>query len=142
VILVTLVLQGLTLPALIRALGLVGKTGRNQEEDNARREMVDAALKQLRIEQEREDGKFQDVYDEIEERYRHRLGILQGNESGAENGESAAHVTRYKELLRELIRIERRTAVSLRNQGRLNDEVLRRIEHELDLSEIRLSLMG
>jgi hypothetical protein len=30
----------------------------------------------------------------------------------------------------------------LRNEGRLNDEVLRRIEHELDLSEIRLSLIA
>jgi len=141
VILVTLVLQGLTLPPLIRALGLAGKTERNQEEDQARREMVDAALKQLKIEQDHDDGKFRDVYDEIEERYRHRLGALQENESGAENGESAAHVARYQELLKELIQIERHTAVSLRNQGRLNDEALRRIEHELDLTEIRLSLM-
>jgi hypothetical protein len=30
----------------------------------------------------------------------------------------------------------------LRNEGRLNDEVLRQIEHELDLSEIRLSLIA
>jgi hypothetical protein len=45
-------------------------------------------------------------------------------------------------LLQELIHI-RRTAVSLRNEGRaLNDEVLRQIEHELDLSEIRLSLIA
>ena len=47
----------------------------------------------------------------------------------------------FLELLRQLMRIERHTAVSLRNQGRLNDEVLRRIEHELDLGEMRLSLM-
>jgi CPA1 family monovalent cation:H+ antiporter len=43
--------------------------------------------------------------------------------------------------MEQLMRIERRTAVGLRNQGRLNDEALRRIEHELDLSEMRLSLM-
>jgi monovalent cation/hydrogen antiporter len=141
VILATLVLQGLTLPPLIRALGLAQKTGRNPEEEDARREMLDQALNKLRTEQQRDNGKFQDVYDEIEERYRHRLGALQQNENDAEN-ESAAHVARYKELLKELLRVERHTAVSLRNQGRLNDEVLRRIEHELDLSEIRLSLMG
>ena len=141
VILATLVLQGLTLPPLIRALGLAEKTGRNPEEEDARREMLDQALNKLRTEQQRDNGKFQDVYDEVEERYRHRLGALQQNENDAEN-ESAAHVARYKELLKELLRVERHTAVSLRNQGRLNDEVLRRIEHELDLSEIRLSLMG
>ena len=141
VILVTLVLQGLTLPPLIRALGLAGATGRNKEEDEARRQMIAAALAQLRAEQERDGEQFHDVYEEIEERYRHRLGALQEAERDSDGHESAAHVSRYKELLRQLMRIERHTAVSLRNQGRLNDEVLRRIEHELDLGEMRLSLM-
>jgi len=141
VILVTLVLQGLTLPPLIRALGLAGATGRNKEEDDARRQMIAAALAQLRAEQERDGEQFHDVYEEIEERYRHRLGALQESERDSDSNESTAHVSRYKELLRQLMRIERHTAVSLRNQGRLNDEVLRRIEHELDLSEMRLSLM-
>ena len=141
VILVTLVLQGLTLPPLIRALGLAGATGRNKEEDDARRQMIAAALAQLRAEQERDGEQFHDVYEEIEERYRHRLGALQESERDSASNESTAHVSRYKELLRQLLRIERHTAVSLRNQGRLNDEVLRRIEHELDLGEMRLSLM-
>ena len=140
VILVTLVLQGLTLPPLIRALGLAGATGRNQEEDDARRQMIAAALARLRAEQERDGEQFHDVYEEIEERYRHRLGALQESERDSDGNESTAHVSRYKELLGQLMRIERHTAVSLRNQGRLNDEVLRRIEHELDLSEMRLSL--
>jgi CPA1 family monovalent cation:H+ antiporter len=140
VILVTLVLQGLTLPPLIRALGLAGATGRNKEEDDARRQMIAAALAQLRAEQERDGEQFHDVYEEIEERYRHRLGALQESERDSDRNQSTAHVSRYKELLRQLMRIERHTVVSLRNQGRLNDEVLRRIEHELDLSEMRLSL--
>ena len=140
VILVTLVLQGLTLPPLIRALGLAGITGRSREEGDARRAMIDAALKQLRSEREHDGEQFREVYEEIEERYRHRLRSLQESENASGNHESATHVTRYKQLLQQLIRIERHTAVSLRNQGRLNDEVLRRIEHELDLTEIRLSM--
>jgi len=36
------------------------------------------------------------------------------------------------ELARELLRAERQTAVKLRNEGGFNDEVLRRVEHELD----------
>lgn len=141
VILVTLVLQGLTLPPLIRALGLAGGTGRDTEEDDARRQMIAAALQRLRSERERDSEQFHDVYEEIEERYRHRLGALQDHGSESDHHESAAHVARYKEVLQQLMRIERHTAVSLRNQGRLNDEVLRRIEHELDLSEMRLALM-
>jgi CPA1 family monovalent cation:H+ antiporter len=141
VILVTLVLQGLTLPPLIRALGLAGITGRSREEDDARRAMIDAALKQLRLEREHDSEQFREVYEEIEERYRHRIGSLQESENASGDHESAMHVTRYKQLLQQLIRIERHTAVNLRNQGRLNDQVLRRIEHELDLTEIRLSIM-
>lgn len=141
VILVTLVLQGLTLPPLIRALGLAGGTGRDTEEDDARRQMIAAALQRLRSERERDSEQFHDVYEEIEERYRHRLGALQDHGSESDHHESAAHVARYKDVLQQLMRIERHTAVSLRNQGRLNDEVLRRIEHELDLSEMRLALM-
>jgi len=67
------------------------------------------------------------------------LATLAG-ESG-EGDSNPAHYARHQELKRELVRIERRTAVRLRNEGRINDEVLRRVEHELDLSEERLSLM-
>jgi hypothetical protein len=38
-------------------------------------------------------------------------------------------------ISRELLRLERQTAVRLRNEGRINDETLRQLEHELDLRE-------
>src|SRR5207245_8661085 len=44
VILVTLVLQGLTLPPLVRLLGLAGSAGRHAEEDDARRMILETAL--------------------------------------------------------------------------------------------------
>ena len=53
VILVTLVLQGLTLPALIRALGLAGATGANCEETEARRIMAEAALETIEQDERR-----------------------------------------------------------------------------------------
>jgi len=49
---------------------------------------------------------------------------------------SARH-RRFVELSRELLQVERRTAISLRNEGRINDELLRQIERELDLDESR-----
>jgi hypothetical protein len=39
------------------------------------------------------------------------------------------------ELVFRLLRVERQTAVRLRNQGRINDETQRQLEHELDLRE-------
>src|SRR5262249_50368036 len=48
VILVTLVLQGLTLAPLIRILGLAGQTGPEQEEREARRIILETALKHIK----------------------------------------------------------------------------------------------
>jgi len=51
------------------------------------------------------------------------------------NSVSPEHHERLTRISRELLRLERQTAVRLRNQGRINDETLRRLEHELDLRE-------
>jgi CPA1 family monovalent cation:H+ antiporter len=48
VILFTLVAQGLSLPALIRKLGLAASDGANREEREARRKMIAAAIKKIR----------------------------------------------------------------------------------------------
>ena len=45
------------------------------------------------------------------------------------------HHQRLSRISRELLRLERQTAVRLRNEGRINDETLRMLEHELDLRE-------
>jgi len=139
VILVTLVLQGLTLPPLIRALGLGGSAGQQAEEKEARRAMIEAALDHLLRARAKDRPEFAHVYDDIEQHYSERLATLTGESS--EGDSNPAHYALHQGLKRELVRIERRTAVRLRNEGRINDEVLRRVEHELDLSEERLSLM-
>src|SRR5262249_11931812 len=65
VILVTLVLQGLTLPPLIRALGLASTEQSNQEEQDARRQMANAALKHLAtLRGQNVELGFGDVYDD------------------------------------------------------------------------------
>jgi hypothetical protein len=45
-------------------------------------------------------------------------------------------------LFLEALRVERETAIRLRDESRINDEVLRRVERELDLTESRLMLVG
>jgi hypothetical protein len=44
------------------------------------------------------------------------------------------------DLTLALLRTERETALGLRTAGRINDEVLRQLEHELDLRESQLAL--
>jgi CPA1 family monovalent cation:H+ antiporter len=139
VILVTLVLQGLTLPPLIRALGLAGKSGTDGEEEEARRIITSTALTHLESARGQDLEDFVAVYDDLARRYTRRLASLSRENSEAD-GMSNQELARYRKILGELLRLERRTAVRLRNEGRINDEVLRKIEHELDLSETRLTL--
>src|SRR5713226_9649505 len=68
VILVTLVLQGLTLPPLIRALGLAGKSGNKDEEEEARKAMVEAALAHLENARKKDGDEFGGVYEDFEAR--------------------------------------------------------------------------
>jgi monovalent cation/hydrogen antiporter len=74
----------------------------------------------------------------LELHYRDRLAILTEEEADVR---SARH-RRFVELSRELLNVERRTAIRLRNEGRINDELLRQIERELDLAEARFLTGG
>ncbi len=42
--------------------------------------------------------------------------------------------------MRELLRAQRRTLIELRNEGKIGDEVMHRIERDLDLEESRLEI--
>ena len=139
VILVTLVLQGLTLPPLIRALGLTGAQGNKNEEEDARRIITTAALAHLEEIRGKDEPGFEEVYDDVAHHYSQRLAILNQDGAGGD-AMSLKELGRYREVTAELMRVERKTAVRLRNEGRISDEVLRKIEHELDLSETRLAL--
>jgi CPA1 family monovalent cation:H+ antiporter len=140
VIFVTLVLQGLTLPPLIRMLGLAaGHASDAEEEEEARRIITSTAIAHLEEARGQDVPDFDSVYDDIARRYSRRLASL--TKAGTE-GEAMSNreLQRYRAILAELLPLERKTAVRLRNEGRINDEVLRKIEHELDLSESRLAL--
>jgi CPA1 family monovalent cation:H+ antiporter len=131
-ILVTLVVQGLTLPALVHALGLAGLSGPNCEEQDARRIVTRAALDYLKDARRKDDPQFGELYEDAERHYGHRLHEIEGD-----TGDDERH-RRSRRLSRELLRVERDTAVGLRNEGRINDEVLRSLERDIDLREARL----
>ena len=84
VIVVTLVLQGITLPALIRALGLSGSGGPNCEEREARRIVIEAALAHLEAGKAKDSQALAGLYDDLANHYRERLAGLRvhGREPG------------------------------------------------------------
>ena len=120
------------MPALIRALGLSGLTGPNCEEREARRIMAEAALKELEKSEKDMEADSAALYQDLKEHYRRRLSSLpQGDRAQDRSYEKFVTVSL------DLLRTERETAVKLRNNGRINDEVLRQLLEELDLSETR-----
>jgi CPA1 family monovalent cation:H+ antiporter len=141
VILVTLVLQGLSLAPLVRALGLAGTAAHQQEEEEVRRAMIEAALSQLeRVRLKNGEATQGALYEDIEIRYKRKLANLLGQDDQGVAADRHAYA-QHLALTRDLLNTERKTALRLRESGRINDEVLRKVEHELDLAETRLSLM-
>jgi hypothetical protein len=134
VIFVTLVLQGLTLPPLIRLLGLAGGEGPDCEEREARRIAAQAALDQLEGAKARDSEESAEIYDDLITHYRHRLATLKMDA----NPDDVRASERHRALFLEGLGVERTTAIRLRNEGRIGDNVLRRIERELDLDELHL----
>lgn len=134
VIFVTLVLQGLTLPWVVRVLGVAEDVSPNLEEKEARREMLQAAIAHMDEARSKDDTAFDALYEDLAGHYQQRLAALAENADG-DRGLSPALHKRMSRLSRDLLRVERQTAVRLRNEGRINDQTLRELEHELDLRE-------
>ncbi len=109
------------------------------EEREARRTILQAALSHLEKSRSESDSESAEVYEDLAQHYRHRLATLAEEDATGAIGSDASFHQRFNELSRELLRVERQTAVRLRNQHHISDELLREIERELDLGEARLS---
>ncbi len=139
VILGTLVVQGLTLPSLIRLLDFEDEVLPEKEEAKARIAAAEAALERLEelIEEDwvRDDtaDRLRGLYDFRRERFRSRFDA---ESDGAVEDRSV----NYQRLRRELLAAERRAVLELRRRGRIDDEVMRRVVRDLDLEEARLDL--
>jgi NhaP-type Na+/H+ or K+/H+ antiporter len=139
VILCTLVLQGLTLPGMIRRLGLGSEGLWSPDEAIARLESAQAALD--RIDELEASGEpiADAAIERLRELYRARFARCVASLSG-EGGEIQIEdpLSGYRRLREDLIGVERRTLLAIRNDGRANQEVVRRIQRDLDLDEARL----
>jgi monovalent cation/hydrogen antiporter len=140
VILTTLVLQGLTLPPLIRALGLAGLPTSHKEERDARTLILQAALTHLEQARGQVDPKSEDMYEDLARHYHRRLAALSQSEALEAEGAAPDSRKSFADLSLELLQVERQTAVRLRNQSKISDELLRELERELDLGELKFQI--
>ena len=134
VIFATLVGQGLTLPWLVRRLGVVSTAAEDAEEAEARRAAVDAALLRLTI-----------------SRWRFRTTVRSSTSSGratstrpatpyrpmATQDESEQELLDHLEIRNAVLFSEREAIIRLRDDGVISDDVLHRVERDLDLEAVR-----
>jgi len=143
VVLVTLIGQGLTLPALIRALGVEDDGSLEHEEVHARRAATDAALERIEEMRAEVPGHLP-LLDQLKERYEHREEHLVHEHGDELDGALADELTpeqveelEHDEIRRSVISAERIAILDLRDRGEITDDTLRRIERDLDLDELR-----
>ena len=138
VILATLVVQGLSLPLLIRGLGLHDDGASERQETQARLTAAQAALARL-DELASQNEVSQESAQHLRKHYEAQVRSITKRFKKAEDEPGEDHATTYQQLQREALQAERSAVIGLRNRGEINDEVLRRIERELDLEEQRLA---
>jgi monovalent cation/hydrogen antiporter len=139
VIFATLVVQGLTLPALIRRLRFDQDDAEEREELKARLAATYAALERL-DELAGADWTRDDTVERLHAMYEFRRRRLKERGGYLENDGAEDRSLAYQRLLRELLQAQRQAIVQLRNQGRISNDVMHRIERELDLEDTRLEI--
>jgi Na+/H+ antiporter len=140
-ILVTVVGQGLTLPWLIRKLGVIDDGSEEQHEElKARLTIAKAALARV-DDLEGEDWTRDETTERVRAlyRYRKRRFAAQAGKIEDEDGIEERSLA-YQRLMHEIYAVQRSELVRLRNQRAISAEVMRRVERELDLEEQRLEV--
>jgi CPA1 family monovalent cation:H+ antiporter len=134
VIFVTLVLQGLSLPWLLRKLRVVDTAARAREERTARLEAARAGIARLDA-LATENGDHAEHLERLRWRYdrRHRRLSMDLTPREREMFSGA-----YERLRREVLSAERDVVHRLRDEGVISDDVMLRIDRELDLEETRV----
>ena len=136
VIFSTLVLQGLTLPKLIRWLGIKQGDEELHEEHQARLKVAFAMIEH--IEENYALALSEDALNQIKTRYEIRIQRIRKDQTNQKITEQ--QIAEFQLLLQELVTTERKVLLRMKKAGEISDEVLRRIEYELDLEETRLLL--
>jgi monovalent cation/hydrogen antiporter len=140
VIVVTVVGQGLTLPALIRRLG-VRESGEEEEREElrARLTIASAALERL-DELAVEDWTRDDTVERVRGLYEFRHRRFSARAGKIEDDGIEDRSLSYQRLMHLVFDAQRDALVALRNAGEIANDVMHRIERELDLEESRLEV--
>ena len=133
VILGTLVVQGVTLAPLARALELQGHDNA-EEESVARIAVVEAGLARL-DDLARDDTTTSPVVDHLRNAHHARLSALT-------NATATYRADTFLRLRGAMLDAERSALIELRDNGTIGDDVLRKVQEDLDLETVLLTPPG
>jgi CPA1 family monovalent cation:H+ antiporter len=139
VIAATLILQGLTLPVVIKVLGVEEDGTAEQRESKARLLAARAAIARV-DELVAEDWVREDTAERVKAGYEFRIRRFSARFDEEDDGAIDARSQDYQRLVRELLEAQRAEIIRLRNIGKINDEIMHRIERDLDLEDTRLEV--
>jgi len=134
VILATLVLQGLSLPSVIRAVGLQGDDGDAREAATARVAASQAAVAHLGSMQGTA-GAPEGVAEGLRTLHQRRAGRFAARARGERDEEAEGRAEATLRLRVELVEAERRAIIAMRNRGEIGDAALREVLRDLDLEQ-------
>jgi Na+/H+ antiporter len=139
VILVTLVLQGLSLKPLIKYLNIETNERDNEhiEKMDIRIQLADAVLTYMDINYAKEIQDYE-TYRRVRERFERMIESAKRQLEAEEEKEGTSFLPQYREMLTELVNIQRRVLKYMRYKGEFSEELIREKEWELDLEEARL----
>jgi CPA1 family monovalent cation:H+ antiporter len=140
IIMFTLVFQGLTLPYVVKKLNLPPSNEEEVEEQKARVELASSAI--LHIEENYGMGiVHDDVLNQVKNKYELKINHLNRQvrtEDSMKN--STVLFNQLNRMQKDLLNVERDIILKMHKKGTVGEEVLRRLEYELDLEESRLEL--
>lgn len=142
VIVFTLIVQGGTLPLLIRVLGLEREG--NQERERAAKGEYAARIRTLEAGVAHMDSLVAagEIPSDVGERYRRereqRQKTFERHRKAHDDGARRTQAKRELEALMEAAQAERDELLRLRSAGEIDDDTLHRIERDLDEQELRL----
>jgi monovalent cation/hydrogen antiporter len=143
VILTTLVLQGLTLPTLIHRLDVHDDGAEEREELLGRRAATEAALTAIDALAAAEWTR-DDTAERMRNMYRYRQSRLAARAGDGEDDDGDGGYERrslkYQKMVRRVLAAQRDEIVRLRDRGIISNDVMHRLERELDLEDERLEI--
>jgi CPA1 family monovalent cation:H+ antiporter len=139
VIFFTLVVQGLSLPGLIRRLRVSDGGADADEEIRARLVATKAALAELDA-LAREDWPREETVQRLRRFYEYRKRRFAARAGKIEDDGYEDRTLAYQRTLQAVVRAQREALLRMRSDGGLSNETMNRILHELDLEESRLEI--